>query len=1847
MAITRIKNNQITDSTIVASAKTVAKSVTAGLLEDNLTYGSNLTVSGNLTVNGTSTTVNSTTVSVDDPMLVFAPDQSGAGALDLGFIGERGDDTNIAFVWDESADEFIVAFTSDSDSSTTVTVTDYANLHAGGGEFDDNVTIGGTLGVTGAVTLSDDISAVNITASGTLDVTGLSSLDGGIDVNANATIATDGTITGTTLTDGTASISSGALSGATTGAFSSNVTVGGTLGVTGATTVAAITASGLASLDGGIDVDGAFTVADTSGNISTTGTLNVDGASTLNSVTLDASSTFDAGANKLTNLADPTSAQDAATKSYIDTALQAGWVLSDGVTSQTIDISASDTLTVAGTTNEVEVAVSATDTLTIGLPSNVDIAGTFDVTSATTLDSTLDVDGAANFNDTTTSTSNTTGAVIIDGGLGLAENLNMGGNLDVDGTASVTGQADFGAALNVTGLASLDGGIDMDGAFTVADTSGNVSTSGDLNVDGDTTMANVTIDASSTIDAGANKITNVADPTVNQDAATKKYVDDTAASASSLSIAGDTGTDTVTVGTDTFTFSGTANEIVTAVTDNEVTISLPNDVTIGNDLTVTGDLTVQGTTTTVNSTTVTISDPVYTIGDDSVDDNKDRGTEFLYNDGAAKVGFFGYDDSAGVFTALVDATNTAEVFSGTAANVVFGDATLTDTGITGTLDVSGLASLDGGIDVDGAFTVADSTGNVSTTGTLAAANTTITGTLDVSALASLDGGIDVDGAFTVADSSGNVDTSGTLNVDGAATFNGNVTLGDAATDTVTITADISSNMIPGADSTYDIGDNTDRWANIYVDAATVTDNVTVGGTLGVTGETTLASATVSDLTDNRIVIAGTAGSLEDSSDLTFDGTTFEVGTAFDVTASNGNTAVGGTLDVTGVASLDGGIDVDGAFTVADTSGNISTTGTLNVDGASTLNNVTLDASTTFDAGANKLTNLADPTANQDAATKAYVDGVANSGFDITDGTTSSTISGGDTLTFNDVANETVVTVTGDSVEVGLATNVDIAGTFDVTGATTLDSTLDVTGATTFSSNVSLGDSDNLRLGAGNDLTLVHDGTSSSITNTTGILSIDGAASSAIRVNEAGADVDFVVEGDTNSTLFTVDAGTDTVVIGGGTATADASLKIDATDSFMIAAGTTAQRPGTGAQGMMRFNTTNTALEYHDGTAWRNMTADFTVVVADSFSGDGSTTAFTLSNSGTTATTIVSINGVVQIPTTAYGVSGTTLTFTEAPASGDVIDARVMTTTASVTGIDDGTGTATIDANGDGTIDATGNMTITGNLTVTGNTTLGNIAVDAIAKNDTSIAITDTGTDGDIEFTIDGVTIANFTDDGLMPAVDSDGTTGFDLGSPSLQWRDVYVSQGSLYVNGQKVLQDDSGTIVVSADTNQNISVQTSGSGDVELDPTGTGIIQLKGPVQLEAGASFTSSDGNAISFGNQIAADSFTAKTTNSNLTLTGNGTGYIALNDDVQITGNLTVGGTTTTVNSTTLTVADLNITVAQGAANAAAANGAGLTVDGASATLTYVSASDRWAMNKSLATDLVGDVTGNADTATALATARTIGGVSFNGSANINLPGVNTTGNQDTTGNAASATVLATARTIGGVSFNGSANIDLPGVNTAGNQDTTGNAATATVASGVAANSVALGTDTTGNYVAAGATSGNGISGSVGSEGGTFTVTSNATSANTASTIVFRDGSGNFSAGTITGTATTAQYADLAEKYTADADIEPGTVVCFGGDAEVTTCNHDMDTKVAGIVSTNPAHLMNAELEGGVAVALTGRVPCKVVGPVSKGDMMVSAGNGMARAEENPAMGSVIGKALGNNEDGEGIIEVVVGRL
>ena len=126
-------------------------------------------------------------------------------------------------------------------------------------------------------------------------------------------------------------------------------------------------------------------------------------------------------------------------------------------------------------------------------------------------------------------------------------------------------------------------------------------------------------------------------------------------------------------------------------------------------------------------------------------------------------------------------------------------------------------------------------------------------------------------------------------------------------------------------------------------------------------------------------------------------------------------------------------------------------------------------------------------------------------------------------------------------------------------------------------------------------------------------------------------------------------------------------------------------------------------------------------------------------------------------------------------------------------------------------------------------------------------------------------------------------------------------------------------------------------------------------------------------------------------------------------------------------------------------------------------------------------------------------------------------------------------------------------------------------------------------------------------------------------------------------------ATYSDLAEYYSSDVEYEPGTVLVFGGDAEVTTTTAINDTRAAGVVTTAPAYIMNKELQGTrICLALAGRVPCKVVGRVKKGDMLTtSATPGYAVKALNPTLGAIIGKALEDKDYGEaGVIEIAVGR-
>ena len=383
--------------------------------------------------------------------------------------------------------------------------------------------------------------------------------------------------------------------------------------------------------------------------------------------------------------------------------------------------------------------------------------------------------------------------------------------------------------------------------------------------------------------------------------------------------------------------------------------------------------------------------------------------------------------------------------------------------------------------------------------------------------------------------------------------------------------------------------------------------------------------------------------------------------------------------------------------------------------------------------------------------------------------------------------------------------------------------------------------------------------------------------------------------------------------------------------------------------------------------------------------------------------------------------------------------------------------------------------------------------------DTHVKVEPT-TDADtIDFTVAGTTIAKFNSTGLIPTVNSNGSTGFDLGAANAQWKDVYVSSGSLYVNGQKVLQDDSGTILVSADEDQGLTVKTTGTGqstvqsaagvnltttgsaDITLQ-TGSGQIELNGDIIIQQGKTISTSNSSALTFSDPVTFSSTVSGITDiaNNLTISGG--------SNLVVSGNLTVQGTQTIVNTETLTVDD-NIIVLNNNQTGSPTENAGIEVERGDS------------LNKQLLWDETNDY---------------------------------------------------------------------------------------------------------------------------------WTV-----------------GSETFVANLFSGTATQARYADLAERYEADAQYDAGTVVMFGGEKEITMANIEATTKVAGVISTAPAYMMNCKAGNDAThpyVALAGRVPCKVEGPVAKGDLLVASNvPGYAKASAFVG-GAVIGKALENHNDGYGVIEVLV---
>ncbi len=295
-------------------------------------------------------------------------------------------------------------------------------------------------------------------------------------------------------------------------------------------------------------------------------------------------------------------------------------------------------------------------------------------------------------------------------------------------------------------------------------------------------------------------------------------------------------------------------------------------------------------------------------------------------------------------------------------------------------------------------------------------------------------------------------------------------------------------------------------------------------------------------------------------------------------------------------------------------------------------------------------------------------------------------------------------------------------------------------------------------------------------------------------------------------------------------------------------------------------------------------------------------------------------------------------------------------------------------------------------------------------------------------------------------------------------------------------------------------------------------------------------------------------------------------------------------------------------------------------------------------VANEFIGtNLTGNALTATRLQTARTINGVFFNGTADITVPvsGLNVTGNR------LASTVVESAITTVGVLT--SLRIEDAGITLGNNQDVEFTIDQSAYATLKVNNGQGLNISIADNKQAAGRADFEFMPSDVALAAGGSNDPAFVGDLNSKCNIGLPSRTfGTVYADIFEGIATQAQYADLAENYVADLQYEPGTVVAFGGEFEITIAD-DATRAVAGIVSTKPAYLMNSECQGAhvIALALQGRVPCKVRGKIRKGDMLISGGDGYARPSPNPQLGTVVGKALEDFDGLDGVIEVAAGRM
>ena len=1121
--------------------------------------------------------------------------------------------------------------------------------------------------------------------------------------------------------------------------------------------------------------------------------------------------------------------------------------------------------------------------------------------------------------------------------------------------------------------------------------------------------------------------------------------------------------------------------------------------TTGNAL-INGNLTVQGNLTYINIDDLRVEDPVIILG------TGPDGSPLTSNDGLDRGVYLEYytTDTGNAFVGWQNATGNMII----ASDVSFASNDVIQVNSYGTLQ-AGNAYVES-INVVGNVTG----GNINTAGQVVATGNITGGNLTTAGLTST----------STLSASGNANV-GNLGTAGLIVATGNITGGNLTTAGLTSTATLSAS---GNANVGNLGT-----AGLIVATGNITGgNVISSGlisaatTIDATGNITGGNLTTAGLTSTATLISSGNANVGNL------GTAGLIVATGNVTGGNINTAgqVVATGNITGGNVTTAGLTSTGTLTATGniTGGNVNTAGLV---GAGAITSSTTVVATGNITGGNLTTAGLTSTATLTASGNITGGNVNTAGL----------------VDAGAVTSSTTVVATGNVTGGNINTAGQVVATGNITGGNLSGTSIVGTLTTAAQPNItSVGTLTDLDV-AGNVIS--NTGTFGNITISDSNINSDAGS---ITINSDSNDVDFRVNGDTNANIFYIDAGAETVSIGSGTQTTGATLAINSSDSILLPIGNTTQRPS-GAVGMARYNTETTSFEIYKASGWSAVGADFTVIASEVFAGDNSTVAFTLATSQTTDSCIVAVNGIMQAPTSAYSVSDTTLTFTEAPLDGDIIEVRELTTTTTVAGISNSIGNA---------------------------------------------IITTTDTSNDIKVTGNFVPTANLT---------------YTLGNATNNWESIYVGGNTIYL-GNVVVKDDGGSIAFfEPDGTTPTTLSGASVNEITSGTSSLSFSHVDGPVLTNVG-------------GVTIATTHDAGFTVDGDLNVTGNATlsGNI-LGDRIQN------GTTTIDIQSAS---GNANISIG-GTNNVGVFYTGGLNVTGAVGATTTITATGNITGGNLSGTSIVGTLTTASQTnITGVGTistgtwAATDVAVAYGGTGASNAPNARTN-----LGLAIGTNVQAYDSDLAAIATNSTNGIYArTGTGTV-------SARTITASTGV---SVSNGDGVLGNpTISIGQAIGSGDSPTF--AGLTIpTITKNGTSG------VGNIGQSDNTFNTVFAKATSALYADLAEKYLSDADYEPGTVVIFGGTAEVTLSESDADHRVAGVVSTSPAYIMNSGLEGThtAMVALTGRVPCKVIGPVAKGDLMVSAENGHARSDNSATAGRIIGKALEDFAGDAGVIEVVIGK-